>query len=85
MATTLFLLVFLSILLDSLTFRTYVVHPDSCNRDDCFTFTDYANENQKYFMSNSIFQFLSGNHTLTSELITEDAHNTVNPHTASLI
>ena len=85
MATTLFLLVFLSILLDSLTFRTYVVHSDPCNREDCFTFTDYANENQKYFMSNSIFQFLSGNHTLTSELITEDAHNTVNPHTASLI
>ena len=75
MASKLFLLVFLSVLLNSKTQRTYLVHPDSCYSGDCFTFADYANHNKKYFTSNTIFHFLSGIHTLSSELIIEDVYN----------
>ncbi len=75
MATKLFLLLFLSVILDSTVQKTYQIHPDPCKSGNCFTFADYANDSEKYFISNSIFQFLSGTHTLTSELLIKDAYN----------
>ncbi len=75
MATKLFLLLFLSVILDSTVQKTYQIHPGPCKSGNCFTFADYANDSKKYFISNSIFQFFSGIHTLKSKLLIKDAYN----------
>ena len=75
------LLLFLSCFTVGCAATDYWVRPDSisdCNtRQPCLTLSEYVQNTSHYFTSNSVFHFLSGNHTVnkTTWVIIQDVEN----------
>ena len=54
----------------------------TCPSDPCLTLDEYAVSSERYFISNTAFLFLGGNHTLSSSFNVSGIHNvTLKPYT----
>ena len=62
---------------------TYVA---TCHDDPCLTLDEYAVSSERYFISNTTFLFLGGNHTLSSSFNVSGIHNlTLKPYTDGIL
>ena len=58
----------------------------TCHGDPCLTLDEYAVSSERYFISNTTFLFLGGNHTLSSSFNVSGIHNlTLKPYTDGIL
>ena len=74
------LLLNLTLILSTCGATEYYVRPTeptntSCPAQPCLTLSQYINDSDHYFISNTAFLFLSGIHCIDTPVIIEDVHN----------
>ena len=76
MATKIAILIFLSLLFLKAKSKDNFVHPSSCTSNNtCLTLSDYVNDANQFFTSDTAFVFLEGTHYLTNTLTLCNLYN----------